>query len=96
MFRSSVFVLGLALTACVSTGPEEASITIQTVTERVYPGMSTRPVIDCVLANATADEIERLGEAYLRVDGATQVLALQIIDRPETDACLRARGITLG
>ena len=75
----------LALLGCVSAGPEEASVTITTVTQRVYPGLSTAPVVSCVLANASAAEIETLGEAADFVDGAAQVLTLEIIDRPETD-----------
>ena len=90
--------LPLALSACVSAEQEAqtAEQVVATVIARVYPGMSVTPVANCVRDNATADELRALAGYRDAVGSDAQIITLRIIDRPDTDDCIRSNGITLG
>ncbi|MEM9319292.1 MAG: hypothetical protein AAGA70_09835 [Pseudomonadota bacterium] len=89
------------LVGCAGLTPaEEAQAAEQvasTVIARVYPGINVPPMASCVRDNATADELSSLASYRDQViGGAAQELTLRIVDRAETDACIRANGIILG
>ncbi|MEM1272883.1 MAG: hypothetical protein AAGF88_03645 [Pseudomonadota bacterium] len=83
----------------MSLSPEEeaqaAEQVAATVVSRVYPGLSVAPVANCVRDNATRDERRALASYRNNVGGEAQIITLRIIDRPETNACVRANGIIL-
>jgi len=99
MRRFAVLPL-LALAACVGLSPEQeaqaAEQVASTVIARVYPGISVGPVANCVRDNATPEERRALASyAGDVVGGDAQIITLRIIDRLETDECIRANGIIL-
>jgi len=90
----------LVLAVCASFSSEgEAQAAEQaaaTAIARVHPGIGVPPVANCVRDHAPPDEIAALANhAHGALDGDTRALNLRIIDRPETDACIRANGIIL-
>lgn len=102
--RRSTILIAAALTTgisgCVSLSPEETAQAAEqvaaTIAGRVYPGISTGLVANCVRDNASAEELSALASHRDNIGGAAQVLVLEIVDRAETDACLRSNGIILG
>ena len=99
---AAALTMGLTggLTGCMSLSPEETAQAAEQVTAvvagRVYPSITTGIVANCVRDNASAEELTALASHRDNIGGAAQALVLQIIDRPETDACLRGNGIRLG
>ena len=82
---------------CVRSSQVEtrSDAVMATVIQRIYPGLSVEPTRDCIRANATDAELRTMAESADFVGGVAQSTVLTVIDRPETGACLRARGITL-
>lgn len=75
---------------------QAAEAVAATVIARVYPGIRVDPLANCVSDNATPAELTTLASYRDGVIGNdAQVLTLQIIDRPATDACARANGLIL-
>lgn len=99
--RHLAFLAPLVLVACVGLSPEEeaqaAEQVAATVIGRVYPGINVAAMANCVRDNASAAELSALASFRDGVVGSdAQIITLRIIDRPETDACIRANGIILG
>ncbi len=98
--RIICLLTALTLSACVSLSPEQqaqaAEQVASTVIARVYPGINVPPVANCVRDNATADELRALASYRDQVVGGdAQIITLRIIDRLETDDCIRSNGILL-
>lgn len=55
--------------------------------EAQMPGVDVDAIAECVQANATAEELERLAAG---TGAAEQSLTAQIIQRPETMNCIQA------
>ncbi len=76
--------------------PSEAEIVREVVREAVkssttldIPGVSTESVVDCVIDNASDEEIKSLGDAtLLQSQAAGVVIVAPILQRPETLTCL--------
>lgn len=92
-----VGLVGCAPTTMAPEDPAQAAEQVAaTVVARVYPGLSTTATANCVRDHATTEELASLAGSAGNVGGAPQILTLTILDRPATDACLRANGIMLG
>ena len=89
MRRPMVLSAGLVLLgACAAPAPvDEAARTAAEVEARM-PGVDVDAIAACMRTHATADELERLAAGG--TGAAEQSLAAQIIQRPETMACIRA------
>ena len=61
-----------------------------------FPGLDATPVTDCVIENASAQEILQIaGASTTGASGEVTQMMLQITRRPETVACLAGRGVVL-
>jgi hypothetical protein len=88
-----------ALTACI--GPVATQVTrdaaraaVNPVVARNFPGMPLEPATDCVIDNASADEIVAVARAAR--DGANDTASRVVLDvtgRPETIRCLASEGL---
>lgn len=84
--------LSLLLAACgLTIGTEETGQspeqTAAAEVEATMPGVDVNAIASCVRDNATPDELERLAAGS---GAAEQSLTAQIIQRPETMACIQA------
>ena len=87
------------LTACngaVGTEVSRAaakSVVNPIVAER-FPGVPLEPATDCIIDNATGEEIVTLAAAAAtRDDAAASRLVLDIAQRPETIRCITSEGL---
>lgn len=106
----SILVLGLAVTGCTevmqTANAATASTAKRVATQSIFtsfpqvPKELTGAAADCVIANATIDELNALaGDAVTGIGEATAIRVQTILTRPETSDCLlsaaTARGIAL-
>ena len=92
--RQIAVSLGLlvVLAACAPVlGPQEtgqsAEQTAAAEVEATMPGVDVNAIANCVRDNATPEELQRLAGGN---GAAEQSLTAQIIQRPETMACIQA------
>ncbi len=98
MRTAMVATLFASLAACTSTGADRLtrdaakSVIGRTVATR-YPGVPVQPAVDCLIDNATADEVRGLASDTLTgPTAATTETMLGIARRPATLRCLAAQG----
>ena len=92
-------LLILALGACTAQSQdtiarEAARSTVSRVVVQRFPGVPVQPAIDCVIDNASAQQIYAL--AVDTVGGPTESsiqIVSEIAARPETLSCLANRGL---
>ena len=69
---------------------------INTVVERNFPGVNAAPVSNCVVDNATGDEIVTVAEAAVTgIDDETVATVLDVVKRRDTIDCIASNGIAL-
>jgi hypothetical protein len=106
MRRVPILALGLvgvmAMGACVpimqdtadQIARQQARAVVNTEVQRRFPGVDARPVTDCVIENASAEEIAALaGSAVLGQSSSATALVATIMQRPQTINCM-SRGYT--
>jgi hypothetical protein len=97
MIRSVVLLLALA--ACTPAARDDftraaARNAIRPVVAERLPGVNAEPAIDCVLDNASTDELLALASDSLTGPTATTVENVTAIaSRPQTLNCLAADGL---
>jgi len=76
-----------------------AKTVVNGVISQRFPGVDAAPYTDCIIENATTNEIVSLAkDAVAGADDATVSTVLEIAGRPETSDCLtrNALGVILG
>jgi hypothetical protein len=102
MIRSSLLLSCLLLTACadvMQATDRAARETSKTAVNEVIitrfpqvPKELITPFTDCVVENATADEVNALARyAVIGSDEQTATIIRGVLSRPETQQCLSAR-----
>lgn len=75
---------------------QQAKAVINGVVADKLPGVNAAPVTDCIIDNATTNEILTIGGAAVTgVTAATARQVLQIARRPETVSCIATNGLGL-
>lgn len=94
-----LIVAGLLLGACTSMQRDQVareaarSVVTRVVVER-FPGLPVQPSIDCVIDNATTDELLSLAsEAITGPTAASTQTVAAIATRPRTVQCLASEGL---
>ena len=94
-----LIVAGLVLGACTSMQRDQVtreaarSVVTRVVVER-FPGLPVQPSIDCVIDNATTDELLSLAsEAITGPTAASTQTVAGIATRPRTIQCLASEGL---
>ncbi len=96
------FALGcalVALTACTSAqqdtlAQDAAKQAVRPILEERFPGIPLEPATDCVIENATAQEILVLAaDAVTGPTASTLEVTTRILARPETIRCLAEDGL---
>ncbi|MEL6644461.1 MAG: hypothetical protein AAFQ79_11030 [Pseudomonadota bacterium] len=94
MRRAILSLAALSLTACSTPiGTEVARASARTVVndvvEQRFPGVPITPVTDCVINNATGDEIVSIAGDAIRQQPSPETvqLVIGISTRPETISC---------
>jgi len=95
-----------ALSACVFAGAQEAADTlardqarnvVNAEVERRFPGVDASPVTDCVIDNASAQEILTVAQAaVVGVNDRTTTTITQVLQRPETIRCVTENALLGG
>lgn len=89
----------LPLAGCVEVqneiAREAARSAVRPVLEENFPGIPLEPATDCIIDNATADEIISLAGDAARgaPDAGTVETVLTVATRPETISCLAIEGL---
>jgi len=102
--RAAVAILALAgLAGCdvaqqaaddVARG--QAKRAVNAVVAERFPGVDATPVTDCVIENASAQEILQIaGSSAAGSQGEVAEMVTQITKRPETVTCIARNGLTL-
>lgn len=95
---------GLALAGCVAVqdvadqvAREQARGYVNAEVAQRFPGVNAEPVTDCVIDNASAQEIVTIagGVALGRTDAATETVS-RVLARPETIRCAAEGSIRAG
>ncbi|WP_023852469.1 hypothetical protein [Ponticoccus alexandrii] len=97
--RAALLILILGAAACSAQSQdaiarEAARSTVNRVVVERFPGVPVQPAIDCVIDNASAQQIYAL--AVDTVGGPTESsiqIVSEIAARPETLSCLANRGL---
>ncbi len=79
---------------------DRAKLSVNAAVADRFPGVNAAPVTDCVIDNASAQEILSLAEASITasatgVTDRTVSLVTDIVRRPETLRCLATNAISL-
>ena len=82
----------LALSACDDfqdkTARTAAKAVVNDVIESRAPGVNAQPITDCIIDNASANEIKTIaGDALTGVNNSTVALIYEIAVRPATVSC---------
>ncbi len=91
----------LALAACTPAMQDElardaAKTAVRPVLEERFPGVPLEPATDCIIDNASADEILTLAaDAVTGPTASTVEIVGRIASRPETVQCLLREGLSL-
>ena len=99
MFRSLMMASILALTACTTQMQDElardaARNAVRPVLQQRLPGVPVEPATDCVIDNATGNEILALAaDAVTGPTANTVEIVTDILSRPETLTCLATEGL---
>ncbi|MDH5798450.1 MAG: type VI secretion system baseplate subunit TssK [Paracoccaceae bacterium] len=103
--RITTFVLTVSafgfLAACEPDGlvdrvaREEAKVAVRPILASQLPGVPIEPAVNCVIDNASAQEILRLARAGLTAtpDQESIDLVAEIIQRPDTIECIATEGL---
>ena len=89
----------LALAACTSAqqdslAQDAAKQAVRPILEERFPGVPLEPATDCVIENATAQEILVLAaDAVTGPTASTVEVTTRILSRPETIRCLAEDGL---
>ncbi|PZX46628.1 hypothetical protein LY56_00831 [Roseinatronobacter thiooxidans] len=89
----------LALASCADVQDElardAAKRTVRPALAENFPGVPLEPASDCVINNASANELTRLALAAGQpaVSPQTSALVVEIATRPETIRCLATDGL---
>ncbi len=99
MIRAVTLAAPLALVGCADLqdqiARDTARATVRPVLAERFPGVPLEPASDCVIDNASAGELTRLGLAANQpaITPETQALVVEIATRPETIRCLATDGL---
>lgn len=95
-------LIGLAaatVTACSQQAQDEvaretARSAIAPVIQNKFPGVPVQPAVDCIIDNATAQQIRALAvDAVAGPTASTVETVTQIVSKPETLTCLTDVGL---
>ncbi len=102
----SAVLIPLAILACAPTqeAPNAEQIARQTikavinpVIQTQFPGVPTEVVTDCVIDNASGQEIVEIANSALLGDSTDSLYAIMpIVQRPRTIQCVSAGALGLG
>jgi hypothetical protein len=89
-----VLVAGCAPAAQEVVAREAARAAIRPVLAQTFPGVPLEPATDCILDNATTDELVTLASGAVAGPGpATAEVVARVAARPETLNCLATTGL---
>jgi len=94
-----VFFATLALAACSSAqqdflARDAAKQAVRPVLAERFPGIPLEPASDCIIDNATAQEIFALAaDSVTGPTASTAEIVTRIVSRPETIQCLATEGL---
>ena len=97
---SGLFLVGLTLAACDSATQDQiarnaAKSTVNRVVLERYPGVPVEPAINCIIDNATAQQIYALAaDSVTGPTAATVEIVAGIVKQPDTVRCLAAMTLT--
>ena len=67
----------------------QAKTVINTVVERKMPGLNAAPVTDCIIDNASMDELFTISKATVTgIDDSTVSTVMDVAKRPDTVTCI--------
>ena len=98
MSRAALAIL-VVLAACAPGTSDEltraaARAAIKPVLAERFPGLPVEPAVDCVIDNATGDEIVVLAaDAVTGPTASTAEIVSRVISRPATVQCLATEGL---
>ncbi|MEZ5716092.1 MAG: succinate dehydrogenase [Paracoccaceae bacterium] len=96
-----VVVAGLAACTAVQQAADDAARgrakrAVNAVVAQEFPGVDATPVTDCVIDNASAQEILQIaGSSATGATGEVTQMVLQIAQRRETVTCIAGQGVAL-
>ena len=99
--RSGLVSLILLLAACTpamqdALARDAAKRAVRPVLEEQFPGIPVEPATDCIIDNASADEILTLAaDAATGPTASTVEIVSRIATRPEAVQCLLREGLSL-
>ncbi|MEM9971969.1 MAG: hypothetical protein AAF762_12845 [Pseudomonadota bacterium] len=89
----------VAVTACTAAqqdtlAQDAAKRAVRPVLAERFPGVPVEPAVDCVIENATAQEILSLAsDAVIGPTASTVEITTRIVSRPATIRCLAEDGL---
>ncbi|SEK49309.1 hypothetical protein [Pacificibacter marinus] len=80
--------------AVQQTARSAAKGVINTVISQKLPGVNAEPYVDCIVDQATTDELITLAKAAVTgIDNSTVNIVITIASQPETISCIAQNGL---
>ncbi len=95
--RGIILAAVLGLAACSSAedeAPQVFELSAAAVVRAMYPGINAPPVANCIVDNATADEIDQIATTNSESDNVRFDVVRAVLARPETQTCIELNNVT--
>ena len=93
-----VFLVAILGVAACSTEEDEKpqvfELSAAAVVRAMYPGIDAPPVANCIVDNATAEEIDTIATTNSEGDGVRFDVVRDVMARPETRTCIENNNVT--
>jgi hypothetical protein len=95
--RGVILVAILGLAACTDTEdetPQVFELSAAAVVRAMYPGIDAPPVANCIVDNATAEEIDVIATTISEGDSQRFDVVRTVLARDETQTCIELANVT--
>lgn len=95
--RGVILVAVLGVAACTEPEDEKPQVfelSAAAVVRAMYPGIDAPPVANCIVDNATAEEIDQIATTNSESDSVRFDVVRTVLAREETQECIELNNVT--